>query len=213
MIKNIFLLFGLFMVSCHINPDYSSNISPDFVSIAPPDTEMMKFPYQVFFESLKMDQLTDTILVQSRVRVFGCGTAAIQYAENLRKSNLQKFYDQYGNILSDKKWVSRFEKNNNLKIIWVSRGNEGELLQLEDEKLHINHSLEERLLSEKCFVKFIEEPSSLKKLQIKMTVAFPQKEKALYTVHSLSKQKGIWSIDAIDKEEWSGHNFKRAYYP
>lgn len=49
-------------------------------------------PYSIYFKSLKISNLTDTVLVQSQTKIFGCGTAVTEYKERLKTSGLDKFY-------------------------------------------------------------------------------------------------------------------------
>ena len=98
-------------------------------------------PYEIFFNQLKINKLTDTILVQNRTKVFGCGTAYVMYEDELNKNGLIKFYEVYGTILDNSEFLNVFAKNNNVKILWIERGNEGELFQLEDSILHKNKNL------------------------------------------------------------------------
>ena len=167
--------------------------------------KMLKFtensPYEIFFNQLKINQLTDTILVQNKTKIFGCGTGYVMYHEDLKESGLSKFYEKYGTVLDNQELLKVFEKNNNLKILWIERGNEGELFQLEDSVLHNNKKLEIRLMSEKAFLVFDETPKSLDSLNITVTIEFSNTNKILLKSFDLSQNK-YWKIDKQTEQEF-----------
>lgn len=167
--------------------------------------KMVKFtensPYEIFFNQLKISQLTDTILVQNKTKIFGCGTGYVMYHEDLKESGLSKFYEKYGTVLDNQELLKVFEKNNNLKILWIERGNEGELFQLEDSVLHNNKKLEIRLMSEKAFLVFDETPKSLDSLNITVTIEFSNTNKILLKSFDLSQNK-YWKIDKQTEQEF-----------
>ncbi len=132
--------------------------------------EEINSPYPFFFETLKIPRLTDTILVQNKTRIFGCGTGALEYREKLKESGLDAFYEKYGSVLSNRSLIEKFGKENNTKVLWITRGIEGEIMHLEDEKLHLDTALEVRLFREKNYVVFSEEPISLERVQVKIVV-------------------------------------------
>ena len=167
--------------------------------------KMVKFtensPYEIFFNQLKISQLTDTILVQNKTKIFGCGTGYVMYHEDIKESGLSKFYEKYGTVLDNQELLKVFEKNNNLKILWIERGNEGELFQLEDSVLHNNKKLEIRLMSEKAFLVFDETPKSLDSLNITVTIEFSNTNKILLKSFDLSQNKN-WKIDKQTEQEF-----------
>ncbi len=153
-------------------------------------------PYKIFFQYLKLDKLTDTILVQNRTKVFGCGTAYMEYKNKLEKSGLDIFYKKYGNILSDRKLFSIFERKHNVKILWIERGNEGELFQLEDTLLHKNTDLEKRLIKEKTYIEFNENPTSMNNVTINVSIYKANRtELKNRKSFELIENKGEWKID------------------
>ncbi|RRJ90544.1 hypothetical protein EG240_08405 [Paenimyroides tangerinum] len=145
--------------------------------------------------------MTDTILVQNKTKIFGCGTGYVMYHEDLKESGLSKFYEKYGTVLDNQELLKVFEKNNNLKILWIERGNEGELFQLEDSVLHNNKKLEIRLMSEKAFLVFDETPKSLDSLNITVTIEFSNTNKILLKSFDLSQNK-YWKIDKQTEQEF-----------
>lgn len=156
-------------------------------------------PYDVFFEQLKIDQLTDTVLVQNQTKIFGCGTAMVMYQQELEKNGMHKFYEKYGTVIDNAAHISYFERKNKVKILWISRGNEGELFQLEDSTLHANEKLETRLLAEKTFISFDENPSAMDSVLI--TVMVDYHSKVLLKSIELSKNAGQWRIDKEEATE------------
>lgn len=153
-------------------------------------------PYKTIFNHLKLEHLTDTVLIQNRTKVFGCGTAYRDYENELEKSGLYKFYDEYGNILSDRKLFSVFERKHNVKILWIERGNEGELFQLEDTLLHKNTNLENRLIREKTYIEFDENPTSMNDVTINILIYTDNKtEWKIRKSFELTKKMGKWRVD------------------
>lgn len=158
-------------------------------------------PYEIFFNQLKIDKLTDTILVQNRTKVFGCGTAFVMHNDELTKSGLNKYYEKYGTVLSNLSNVDSFAKRNNVKILWITRGNEGELFQLSDSILHNNSKLEKRLIAEKTFLTFDDNPKSLDRVKIDVMINHRNKNTVILKTFELSKNKNIWKIDKQNDEE------------
>ncbi len=151
---------------------------------------------QLFFKHLKIENLSDTILVQNRTKIFLCPTAAGMYQEELIKKDLGKFYEKYGSVLDNPKLIQLFEKNNKVKILWINSGNEGELFQLEDSALHKNKKLENRLIKEKAFLIFDETPKSIDTVSLSVTIIYPKIEKAVLKTYNLSKSNENWKIDS-----------------
>lgn len=158
-------------------------------------------PYEIFFNQLKIDKLTDTILVQNRTKVFGCGTAFVMHNDELTKSGLNKYYEKYGTVLSNLSNIDSFAKRNNVKILWITRGNEGELFQLSDSILHNNSKLEKRLIAEKTFLTFDDNPKSLDSVTIDVMINHRKQNKVIFKTFELSKNKNIWKIDKQNDEE------------
>lgn len=156
-------------------------------------------PYDVFFKQLKIDHLTDTILVQNQTKIFGCGTGHMMYYDELAKNGLYKFYDKYETVLDNEEHISLFERKNKVKILWISRGNEGELFQLYDSTLHANQKLEKRLIAEKTFLMFDENPTAMDSVNI--TVMINYHSKVILKSFDLSKNEGQWRIDKQDETE------------
>ena len=158
-------------------------------------------PYEIFFNQLKINKLTDTILVQNRTKVFGCGTAYVMYEDELNKNGLIKFYEVYGTILDNSEFLNVFSKNNNVKILWIERGNEGELFQLEDSILHKNKNLEKRLIAEKAFLSFDDTPKTMDSLNLTVVINFRNLNKTILKSYDLSKRQNYWKIDKQNEQE------------
>ena len=157
-------------------------------------------PYKIFFNELKIDNLTDTILVQNQTKLFGCGTAVAMYEEEILSKGIGKFYEKYGTVVDDRELINSFAKKNNVKILWIYRGIEGELLQLEDSILHKNTQLEKRLLAEKTFLSFDDDPKTLDSLNISVTSYSPPKNTSILYSFDLSKNKNAWKLDKQNEQ-------------
>lgn len=160
-----------------------------------------KSPYEIFFNELKIDNLTDTILVQNRTKIFGCGTAYVMYEDEINKKGTNKFYEKYGTVLDNKEITKLFEKKNKVKILWINRGNEGELFQLEDLNLHKNIKLEKRLIAEKTFLSFDDSPKSLDSLNITVIIDDRNTNKTILQSFDLSKSRNNWKIYKQNEQE------------
>lgn len=158
-------------------------------------------PYKLFFNELRLSNITDTVLVQNTTKIFGCGTASMDYNEELRKTGLDKYYDKYGTVLSDLKGLSEFEKNNKVKILCIERGTEGELFQLEDSLPHKNTKLEKRLLEEKSFISFDEEPEGIDAVKITVVINRRATNKIRLNTYHLLQSNKIWTIASKSEEE------------
>lgn len=170
-------------------------------------------PYQAFYETLETGKLSDTILVQSQSKIFGCGTAAYEYFESLKKSGLDKFYTKYSDVLSNKVLINNFAKKNNLKILWVTRGNEGEKMELSDSLLHKNTNLEKRLWATKNFIKLTESPIKLDSVTIFFSVVYPKEKKYLTKEYMVSKVNGSWKCNKTSNDKSEIKDFRLGYYP
>lgn len=157
-------------------------------------------PYKIFFNELKINDLTDTILVQNQTKIFGCGTAAVMYEEEIKSKGIDQFYEKYGTVIDNQELLNSFAKMNNVKILWIYRGNEGELMQLEDSILHKNAHLEKRLLAEKTFLSFDDVPKTLDSLNISVKSYSPRKNTTFLYSYDLSKNKNGWKIDKQNEE-------------
>ena len=170
-------------------------------------------PYEAFYKTLQTSKLTDTILVQSQTQVFGCGTAAYEYFEELKKSGLDKFYTKYNNVLSDTVLVNEFSKNHNTRILWVTRGNEGEKMELIDPVLHKNTALEKRLWATKNFIKLTETPEKMNSVNIYYSIIYPKEKKYFTKDYKVSEINGIWQSTKVSIDKSENKDFKYAYYP
>ena len=170
-------------------------------------------PYNVLFSRLENLNLTDTVLVQNRTKVFGCGTAAYTYYENLKETELENFYKAHGNVLSDTILLKEFEKKNKTKIIWISRGNEGELFEFEDPDLKTNTKLFSRLLKSKCFMKFADTPLSTIVLKMDVTVVRPIKKETEINTYNFGLKHFGWGVFFENKKKITGKDFEKGYAP
>lgn len=183
----ILLLSFIFVYSCNNSKTETKNVENS--------------PYKTFFNELKIDNLTDTILVQNQTKIFGCGTAAVMYEEEIRKNGVDKFYEKYGTVIENEELINSFAKKNNVEILWINRGNEGELFQLEDSILHKNTKLEKRLIAEKTFLSFDASPKSLDSLNITVMINDRNKNKIALQSFDLSRSRNNWKIDKQNVEE------------
>jgi hypothetical protein len=170
-------------------------------------------PYEVFYETLETGKITDTILVQSQTQIFGCGTAAYEYVEALKKSGLDKYYAKYDDVLSDTVLVNKFAKKHNTKILWVTRGNEGEKMELSDSVLHKNTNLEKRLWATKNFIKLSETPIKIDVVNIYYSVVYPKEKKYVTKEYKVSKVNGNWGSNKTSTDTSENKDFQYAYYP
>ncbi|WP_310554687.1 hypothetical protein [Flavobacterium sp.] len=170
-------------------------------------------PYVAFFKTLETEEISDTILVQSQTKIFGCGTAAYEYMEGLKKSGLDKFYEKYEDVLSDTISINKFEKTHNIKILWITRGNEGEKMELLDSVLHKNTSLEKRLWETKNFIKFTQTPIAMNAVDIYYSIAYPKEKKYFTKVYKVSKVNEKWESIKMSSHKSEVKDFQYAYYP
>lgn len=171
-------------------------------------------PYQVFYNAMVLPETTDTVLVQSQTRVFGCGTGALAYQEELQSSGLDKFYEQYGDVLSDTAGVATFSRKNKTRILWVTRGIEGEAMALADSALHADSAFEKRMFAEKCFIKIAETPERLNKVKVYASVAYPASGTVFTTNYLLSLKDNTWIAENISSDTTRDQeSFEEAYYP
>lgn len=179
--KIILLLSFIFVYSCNNSETKTKNVENS--------------PYKIFFNELTIDNLTDTILVQNQTKIFGCGTAAVMYEDDIKNKGIDQFYEKYGTVIDNQELLDTFAKKNNVKILWIYRGNEGELMQLEDSILHKNAQLEKRLLAEKTFLSFDDVPKTLDSLTINVSNYHPPKKTTSLYSFDLSNNKNGWKID------------------
>jgi hypothetical protein len=154
-------------------------------------------PYAVFFDELEIEKITDTILVPFQTRIFGCGTAYIEFQEHLKKKGLDKFYEKYKDVLSDSLLIKKFEIKNKTKILWIFKGNEGELFQLADTVLHKKTNFEKRILASKTHVSISEYPISMDSVDIYVSMNYPITNKNIEKTYSISKKGNEWKINKL----------------
>ena len=177
----LFPLIFILLISCsHNKSGLNNNVSS---------------PYKTFFNQVKVSGLTDTILVQSKTKIFGCGSAYTEYQEELNKKGLNEFYEKYGKLLPNLELTSLFEKNNNVKILWIDTGNEGEIFRLKDSVLHSDEILEKRLIEEKAFLIFNDLPKTLDSMTITLSINYKKPKRSILKYFDLSISKNEWIID------------------
>ncbi len=154
-------------------------------------------PYAVFFKELEIDKISDTILVPFQTHIFGCGTAYMEFNENLKKKGLDKFYEKYNGILNDSLLIKKFEIKNKTKILWIFRGNEGELFQLADSVLHKKANFEKRIIYSKNYVSISEYPVSIDSLMVLVNINNPVTKKYQEKMYYISKKENHWKINKI----------------
>ncbi len=154
-------------------------------------------PYELFFNELEIENLSDTILVPIQTRIFGCGTGYTQYQENLVKKGLNKFYEKYGDVLSNTLAITKFETKNKTKILWITRGNEGELNELFDSFLHKKLNFEKRIMESKNYVSLTETPFSMDSLIVDISVNEPISKKFIQKTYSIFKVNEKWKLNKI----------------
>lgn len=169
-------------------------------------------PYEEFFDKLNSGKITDTIIVQAQTRVFGCGTAYLEYSKKLNKSGLDKFYNKYSDVLSDTISIAKFEKKFKTKILWLTRGNEGEKLELLDSTLH-NKINFKKLLATKNFIKFSENPISMNVVKIYYSIAYPIEKKYFSKEYKVFKTNKNWKSIKVSTDKSEIVDFEYAYYP
>jgi hypothetical protein len=170
-------------------------------------------PYEAFYETLEAGKISDTILVQSQTQIFGCGTAVYEYLEALKKSGLDKYYVKYKDVLSDTILVNKFAKKHNTKILWVTRGNEGEKMELSDSVLHKNINLEKRLWATKNFIKLTETPKTMNSVNVFCSIVYPKEKKYVTKEYKVSKANGNWESNKTSTDTSENKDFEYAYYP
>jgi hypothetical protein len=157
----------------------------------------LESPYKVFFEKLKVEKITDTILVPFQTHIFGCGTAYIEFQEHLKKKGLDKFYEKYKDVLSDSLLIKKFEIKNKTKILWIFRGNEGELFELADSVLHNKPNFEKRMLASKTHVSISEYPISVDSVYVYVSIDYPIIKKSIQKIYSISKKEDNWNMNKM----------------
>ncbi len=157
----------------------------------------LESPYTVFFDNLEVEKITDTILVPFQTRVFGCGTAYIEFQDHLKTKGLDKFYGKYKDVLSDSLMIKKFEIKNKTKILWIFRGNEGELFQLSDSVLHNKPNFEKRMLESKTHVSISEYPISMDSVDVYVSINYPITKKSVQKIYFISKKDDKWKVNKI----------------
>ena len=166
-------------------------------------------PYPLFFKTLNIPRFTDTILVQNKTRIFGCGTEALEYNDKLKKSGLDVFYEKFGSVLSNRNLIENFAKANNAKVLWVTRGIEGETMHLEEESLHRDTVLETRLFNDKDYVVFSEEPISLDCVHVKIKITQLLQKDVTEITSTLTLKNKKWVYSSKDSVANSVKNTKQ----
>ncbi len=166
----------------------------------PATNEDQVSPYEAYLDNFRFENGTDTLLVQRKSRVFYCGTAAFEYYEELKKSGLKEYFEKYNDLVEHPTFSKKIEANSKTKILWVNRGNEGELMELENETIHANKELERRLFAEKAFVQITENPLAMDKVEIYTTVFYPVSNKTENLIHSIIKNQGEWKMKLLKRE-------------
>lgn len=205
MIKTSILLFMFVVLLSCKKTDFTENLFK----------KEMKYnsPYQAFLETLEPGKLTDTILVQTETQVFGCGTAAYEYFEELKKTGLDKFYKKHKTVLTDTALITKFERKHKLKILWVTRGFSGEKMELLNSVLHKNIEIEKRLWATKNFIKFTETPKTLNDVTVFYSIVYPKEKKYLTKEYQVSQVNKNWESIKKSTEKSEIKDFRFAYYP
>ncbi len=159
-------------------------------------------PYEVYLDSFKVENATDTLLVQRKSRIFYCGTGALEYYKELKEKRLHQYFEEYGDLVQHPTFIEKMESNNKAKILWVNRGNEGELMQLEDNNLHINNALEKQLFKEKLFIQITENPISMNSVEIYTIITNPLINKTTRITRNITKKNGNWKMKQTKSESW-----------
>lgn len=196
MLKVKYFLVIVLIISCDLPQKIKDKVDP----------KSYNNPYEVFYSKLNNLKLTDTVLVQSQTKIFGCGTAALEYYSNLEVKGLDKFYDKYGTLFAKTNLLEEFEKQNNTKIVWVDRGN-GELFKLENEDLKSNDSLVKRLRKEKDFIVFEDTPNSLQSLSASIKISKPSTKTTKIKTYIIGLKHLGWTSVLIKDEELKGTNY------
>ncbi|WP_299259363.1 hypothetical protein [uncultured Aquimarina sp.] len=157
-------------------------------------------PYEEYLNNFRFENGTDTLLVQRKSRIFYCGTGAMEYYDELKKNGLEKYFEKYKDLVEYPTFSKKIETNNKTKILWVNRGNEGELMQLENKTIRANKELEKRLFEEKAFVQITENPLTMDKVEIYTTIFYPVSNKTENLMHIIIKNKGEWNIKLLKRE-------------
>lgn len=190
------LLITIIVVGCNTPQKIEGKLGPKSYSN----------PYEVFYAKLDNLKLTDTVLVQLQTKIFGCGTAAVQYYEDLEEKGLDKFYDQYGTLFSNTKLLKQFEKQNNTKILWIDVG-QGDQFQLEDENLKSNDSLINRLRKEKDFITFEDALYSMHNLSATITISHPNIKTTEIKTYAIGLKHLGWTSTLAKEENRTGNNY------
>ncbi|WP_299246888.1 hypothetical protein [uncultured Aquimarina sp.] len=157
-------------------------------------------PYEKYLNNFRFENATDTLLVQRESRIFYCGTGAMEYDKELKKNGLEEYFKKYKDLVQYPTFLEKTETNNGTKILWVDRGNEGELMQLEDKTIQANKELEKRLFEEKAFVQITENPLAMDEVEIYTTIFYPVSNKTENLIHKITKNQGDWQMELLKRE-------------
>lgn len=124
--KVCYILIPFFMINCNLNENitYSNN------------------PYNLIFSKLRNLQVTDTVLVSSKIDAY-------TYVKELDTID-----NPYGKILSEIVLLNQFEKQNNTRIIQVIKKKKINQLVFKDSLLTKEVNLLDRLIDEKDMITF-----------------------------------------------------------
>ncbi len=157
-------------------------------------------PYEIFFDKLKLEKLTDTILIYHKTPIFGCGKAYTDYQENLIKNKSDKFYDKYGSILDNDLMLRKFEIKHKTKIIYVSNGNEGEQILSLDSTFINKKGFVENLYKTKNSITLSESSKTLDSLEIDFLIDYKNPNKTISNKYFISQLNNNWKIDKISEQ-------------
>ena len=158
-----------------------------------------KSPYQVFFENITFENLKGNVLIDVSTRTFGCGTAAMDYSENLRKTGMDKFYEKYGYIYADKTILENTAKLNNIKLMWYGSGNEGVGFNFTDKKINSNKKLKAKLWKESQRISIVENPISMNLIEFTVDYWIKKNEESFHKVYTIEKVNEIWEFNATSE--------------
>ena len=153
-------------------------------------------PYKVFFDSLHLENLSDTILIYNQTRIPGCGTARVMDTRSAESSCEDRYYAKYGDVLSDTSAFASFQKKHQVVIYWVDRGNEGELFRITDTAVEKNTAYKEHLKKTKSVLWFSEFPSCPDTVVIQAEIS--KNGNVSTTAYKLVKE-GSWEVKQIKK--------------
>ena len=198
--KNL-LFLSIFILSTGCSKNKSDTVVNNLNKTNTALQSIMHSPYKTFFNTIRINGITDTILVQNRTKVFGCATAKISYNQELKEKGLHTFYEKHGALLDHQEFINRFKKNHNVTILWIDTGNEGDLFQLDDSLLHKNIKLEKHVIESKPYLVFNDTPKSLDSLSITVLIDYKNPKTKLLKTFDLSADQNGWKIDKVYEED------------